>query len=88
MIGLLAALWYHFCNGIRHLFWDAGYGYEIGIAEQSGLRDHGRHRGADGRHPDRGLRLRSGSMSYKTDRARAVGLGPPRAASGTGGASA
>jgi len=36
MIGLLAALWYHFCNGIRHLFWDAGYGYEIGIAEQSG----------------------------------------------------
>jgi len=36
MIGLLAALWYHFCNGIRHLFWDAGYGYEIGIVEQSG----------------------------------------------------
>jgi succinate dehydrogenase / fumarate reductase cytochrome b subunit len=36
MIGLLAALWYHFCNGVRHLFWDAGYGYEIGIAEQSG----------------------------------------------------
>jgi len=36
MIGLLAALWYHFCNGVRHLVWDAGYGYEIGVAEQSG----------------------------------------------------
>lgn len=36
MSGLLAALWYHFCNGVRHLFWDAGYGYEIGVAEQSG----------------------------------------------------
>lgn len=23
-----AALMYHLCNGIRHLVWDAGYGYE------------------------------------------------------------
>jgi succinate dehydrogenase / fumarate reductase cytochrome b subunit len=23
------ALWYHFCNGIRHLVWDLGYGFEI-----------------------------------------------------------
>jgi len=23
------ALNYHFCNGMRNLFWDAGYGYEI-----------------------------------------------------------
>ena len=22
-------LWYHFCNGIRHLMWDMGYGFEI-----------------------------------------------------------
>jgi succinate dehydrogenase / fumarate reductase cytochrome b subunit len=22
------ALFFHFCNGIRHLAWDAGYGYE------------------------------------------------------------
>jgi succinate dehydrogenase / fumarate reductase, cytochrome b subunit len=22
------ALFFHFCNGIRHLVWDAGYGYE------------------------------------------------------------
>ena len=29
MFGWTLALWYHFCNGIRHLFWDAGFGYEI-----------------------------------------------------------
>ncbi len=23
------ALYYHLCNGVRHLFWDAGYGYEL-----------------------------------------------------------
>lgn len=22
------ALWFHFCNGIRHLFWDFGFGFE------------------------------------------------------------
>ena len=31
------ALNYHFCNGIRHLFWDAGYGYEIRTVYRSGL---------------------------------------------------
>ena len=31
------ALNYHFCNGIRHLFWDAGYGYEIETVHKSGL---------------------------------------------------
>ncbi len=31
------ALNYHFCNGIRHLFWDAGLGYEIDIVNKSGL---------------------------------------------------
>ena len=25
---LLAALWYHFCNGIRHLVWDTGAGLD------------------------------------------------------------
>ena len=29
LIGLLAALWYHFFNGIRHLVWDAGAGFEL-----------------------------------------------------------
>lgn len=31
------ALFYHLCNGIRHLFWDAGYGYELTTAYRSGL---------------------------------------------------
>ena len=30
------ALFYHLCNGIRHLFWDAGMGYELGTAYASG----------------------------------------------------
>ncbi len=37
MIGLLGALWFHFCNGIRHLIWDAGYGFEIDTVQKSGL---------------------------------------------------
>jgi succinate dehydrogenase / fumarate reductase, cytochrome b subunit len=41
-IGLLllfcwsAAFFYHLCSGIRHLFWDAGYGFEIRSAYRSG----------------------------------------------------
>jgi succinate dehydrogenase / fumarate reductase cytochrome b subunit len=30
------ALFYHLCNGIRHLFWDAGYGFELEAAYKSG----------------------------------------------------
>jgi succinate dehydrogenase / fumarate reductase cytochrome b subunit len=30
------ALWYHFCNGIRHLFWDAGHGFELPTVHASG----------------------------------------------------
>lgn len=30
------ALYYHLCNGIRHLVWDAGYGFEVTTADQSG----------------------------------------------------
>src|SRR5688572_10813282 len=29
LIVSLLALWYHFLNGIRHLVWDAGYGYDL-----------------------------------------------------------
>lgn len=36
LVGSLWALWYHALNGIRHLVWDAGYGYELDIAEKSG----------------------------------------------------
>ncbi|MCC5866961.1 MAG: succinate dehydrogenase, cytochrome b556 subunit [Gammaproteobacteria bacterium] len=29
LIGVSLAFFYHLCNGIRHLFWDAGFGFEI-----------------------------------------------------------
>lgn len=33
---LSAALFYHLCNGVRHLFWDMGYGYSIPAMHKSG----------------------------------------------------
>jgi succinate dehydrogenase / fumarate reductase cytochrome b subunit len=27
---------YHLLNGVRHLFWDAGYGFELPVARRSG----------------------------------------------------
>lgn len=36
MILFSLALFYHLCNGIRHLFWDAGYGFELTTAHRSG----------------------------------------------------
>lgn len=33
--GLTFALCFHFCSGIRHLFWDAGKGYDIKTAYKS-----------------------------------------------------
>ena len=30
------ALYFHLCNGIRHLFWDAGYGFELKTVYASG----------------------------------------------------
>jgi succinate dehydrogenase / fumarate reductase, cytochrome b subunit len=34
---LLVAFVYHFCNGIRHLFWDAGKGLERAQARRSAV---------------------------------------------------
>lgn len=28
---------YHLCNGVRHLFWDGGYGFEIARSRTSGM---------------------------------------------------
>jgi len=28
-------LFYHLCNGVRHLFWDVGYGFELETARRS-----------------------------------------------------
>lgn len=36
LIGSTFALWYHFCNGLRHLAWDAGFGFALKDAEKSG----------------------------------------------------
>ncbi len=32
LIAFTLALYYHLCAGVRHLFWDAGYGYELRTA--------------------------------------------------------
>lgn len=29
------ALWYHFCNGIRHIVWDLGYGFGLDEVQRS-----------------------------------------------------
>lgn len=29
------SLYYHFCNGIRHLFWDIGKGFEVKVANRN-----------------------------------------------------
>ena len=36
LFGFTATLFYHLCNGIRHLFWDAGYGFELDQMARSG----------------------------------------------------
>lgn len=36
LFGWTACLFYHLFNGIRHLFWDAGYGLELKQAYASG----------------------------------------------------
>lgn len=37
LFGFTLALWYHTLNGIRHLFWDMGYGFELKTMEKSGI---------------------------------------------------
>lgn len=29
LVAFVFSLFYHLCNGVRHLFWDAGYGLEL-----------------------------------------------------------
>jgi succinate dehydrogenase / fumarate reductase cytochrome b subunit len=36
LLGWTFALFYHLCNGIRHLYWDAGYGFELSTAYRTG----------------------------------------------------
>jgi len=36
LLGWSFAIFYHTCNGIRHLFWDVGRGYELETAYATG----------------------------------------------------
>lgn len=37
LFGFAFSLAYHLCNGIRHLFWDAGYGFEKATVRSTGI---------------------------------------------------
>ena len=37
LFGWTASLFYHLFNGVRHLFWDAGRGFDLKTARASGL---------------------------------------------------
>ena len=36
LFGWTLALFYHLCNGIRHLFWDVGWGFDLAVVYASG----------------------------------------------------
>lgn len=36
LLGLTWTVFYHFCNGLRHLYWDAGWGFEIPSVYRTG----------------------------------------------------
>ena len=35
LLGLTFSLYLHFCNGIRHLFWDVGLGFELNTVDRT-----------------------------------------------------
>ena len=37
LFGMTLALTYHLANGVRHLIWDMGYGFEPEVAKMSGI---------------------------------------------------
>jgi succinate dehydrogenase / fumarate reductase cytochrome b subunit len=36
LLGVSFSFFYHLCNGIRHLLWDAGIGYDLAEVRQTG----------------------------------------------------
>lgn len=36
LVAFVFSLFYHLCNGVRHLFWDAGYGLNIETTYKTG----------------------------------------------------
>jgi succinate dehydrogenase / fumarate reductase cytochrome b subunit len=37
LFGFVWSIAYHLLNGVRHLAWDAGYGFEVKTADRSGI---------------------------------------------------
>lgn len=37
LFGVVFSLWFHLANGIRHLAWDAGWGFELEQVRTSGI---------------------------------------------------
>jgi len=37
LVGWSFCFFYHLCNGVRHLFWDAGMGFDLARARATGL---------------------------------------------------
>ncbi len=37
LLGFSFSLFYHLCNGVRHLFWDIGRGFEIKTMQLTGI---------------------------------------------------
>jgi succinate dehydrogenase / fumarate reductase cytochrome b subunit len=35
LVGLVFSLYLHFCNGVRHLVWDVGLGFELDSVDRS-----------------------------------------------------
>ncbi len=36
VLGLVFSLLFHLCNGVRHLVWDMGYGFDLGTTTVTG----------------------------------------------------
>lgn len=37
LVGWTFCFFYHLCNGVRHLAWDAGHGFDKAVARKSGI---------------------------------------------------
>jgi len=37
LLGIIFCLYYHLLNGVRHLFWDAGFGFEKRTMNMTGI---------------------------------------------------
>ena len=79
LLGWTFSLFFHLCNGIRHLVWDAGYGFELRTDLRLGLDGGGGERRADRhrvrRRPRGAGPAMSGAAAMRSPLGRAIGLG-------------